>query len=127
GDERLEGTFRFPLPDEGELVGLALEINCRLMDGELGVTAETRRAYVSIVDEMRDPALLEWEHGSTFKLRVFPIEPRSDKRIVIRYVAPLRRDLGRYEYVYPTAAPALTDTIGAFRLDFQGKTVVNER
>jgi hypothetical protein len=127
GEERLEGTFRFPLPDEAELVGLSLEINGRMADGELVEIDKARRTYESIVDEMRDPALLEWEHGSTFKLRVFPIEPRSDKRIVIRYVAPLRRDLGRYEYVYPTAAPALTDTIGAFRLDFQGKTVVNEK
>jgi hypothetical protein len=127
GPDRLEGTFRFPLPDEAELVGLSMEIEGKLMDGELVEIDKARRTYESIVDEMRDPALLEWEHGSTFKLRVFPIEPRSDKRIVIRYVAPLRRELGHHAYVYPTAAPDLTETIGAFRLDFQGKTVVNEK
>ena len=44
------------------------------MDGELVEIEKARKTYESIVDEMRDPALLEWEHGRTFKLRVFPIE-----------------------------------------------------
>ncbi len=126
-DERLEGTFRFPLPEEASLVGLSMEIGGKMMDGELVEIDKARKTYESIVDEMRDPALLEWEHGSTFKLRVFPIEPKSDKRIVIRYVAPLRRDLGHYQYVYPTAAPELGATLPALRLDVAGKTVVDAR
>ena len=93
--ERLEGTFRFPLPEGASLVGLAMEIDGKMMEGELVESDKARKTYETIVDEMRDPALLEWEHGTTFKLRVFPIEPHEDKRIVIRYVAPLRRELGR--------------------------------
>ena len=127
GDERLEGTFRFPLPEEASLVGLSMEIDGKMMDGELVEIEKARKTYETIVDEMRDPALLEWEHGSTFKLRVFPIEPKSDKRIVLRYVAPLRRDLGRYSYVYPTAAPEMGGTIPVFRLDVAGRTVADRK
>lgn len=127
GGERLEGTFRFPLPEEASLVGLSMEIDGKMMDGELVEIDKARKTYETIVDEMRDPALLEWEHGTTFKLRVFPIEPKSDKRIVIRYVAPLRRDLGRCAYVHPMAAPDMGGAIPSFRLDVAGRTVVDER
>lgn len=90
-DEVLEGTFRFPMPDGAMLVGLALEIDGKLMDGELVDREKARKAYEDVVDSMRDPALLEWEEGSTFKLRVFPIEPKKSKRVVVRFVTELHR------------------------------------
>jgi hypothetical protein len=89
--ETLEGTFRFPLPEGAILVGLAMEIDGKLVDGELVERDKARKAYEQVVDQMLDPALLEWENGQTFKLRVFPIEPNKDKRVVIRFVAPLHR------------------------------------
>jgi hypothetical protein len=89
--EVLEGTFRFPLPEGAILTGLAMEIDGRLMEGELVEREKARKAYEEVVDQMLDPALLEWENGQTFKLRVFPIEPNKDKRVVIRFVAPLHR------------------------------------
>jgi hypothetical protein len=89
--EVLEGTFRFPLPEGALLTGLAMEIDGRLVEGELVERDKARKAYEQIVDEMRDPALLEWENGQTFKLRVFPIEPGKNKKVVIRFVAPLHR------------------------------------
>jgi len=91
GDEQLEGTFRFPVPERAILTGLAMEIEGRLMEGELVEREKARKTYESIVDEMRDPALLEWEAGRIFKLRVFPIEARSTKRVVLRLMAPPHR------------------------------------
>lgn len=90
-DEQLEGTFRFPLPDGAMLTGLSMEIDGKLMDGELVEREKARKAYEQIVDEMLDPALLEWENGHTFKLRVFPIEAKKTKRVVLKVVAPLHR------------------------------------
>lgn len=89
--EQLEGTFRFPLPEGAMLTGLAMEIDGKLMDGELVERDKARKAYEAIVDQMLDPALLEWENGQTFKLRVFPIEPNKTKRVVLKLVAPLHR------------------------------------
>ena len=125
-NERLEGTFRFPLPAGASLLGLAMEINGELMEGELVERHKARRTYESIVDAMQDPALLEWEQGNTFKLRVFPIEPRSEKRIVIRYLAPLRRTARGLMYVHGTAAPAMQSHTLDFRLDLDGKAVVRQ-
>jgi hypothetical protein len=90
-EERLEGTFRFPLPEGAMITGLALEIDGKLVDGELVERDKARKAYEDVVDQMLDPALLEWEGGQTFKLRVFPIEPEKTKRVVLRFVAPLYR------------------------------------
>ena len=118
-DETLQGTFRFPLPDDAVLVGLAMEMEGRLVDGELVEREKAQRVYEEIVDSMRDPALLEWEGGTVFKLRVFPIEPRSEKRVVLRYVSPLRRDVRKgWQYVYPIGAPS---DLGAFRLTVDGE------
>ncbi|HEY8079532.1 MAG TPA: VIT domain-containing protein [Labilithrix sp.] len=90
-DQQLEGTFRFPMPEGSLLVGLAMEIDGKLMDGELVERDKARKTYEEVVDKMLDPALLEWENGSTFKLRVFPIEAKKTKRVVLKLVAPLHR------------------------------------
>jgi hypothetical protein len=117
--ETLQGTFRFPLPDEAVLVGLAMEVDGQMVDGELVEREKAQRVYEQIVDGMRDPALLEWDGGSVFKLRVFPIEPMAEKRVVIRYVSPLRRDARKgWQYAYPIGAG--TD-LGAFRLTLDGE------
>jgi hypothetical protein len=116
-DEILQGTFRFPLPEGAVLVGLAMEVEGELVEGALVEREKAQRVYEQIVDGMRDPALLEWEGGRVFKLRVFPIEPRSEKRVVIRYVAPLRREARGWRYVYPLNAPS---DLPAFRLTLDG-------
>jgi Mg-chelatase subunit ChlD len=128
-DRRLEGTFRYPFPEDALLVGLAMEIDGKLMEGELVERDKARQIFDEIVDSMRDPALLEWESGSMFKLRVFPIEPHADKRVVVRYVAPLHRTGDRFEYAYRTAAPSESATPKklAFRLTVDGKKIVDER
>ncbi len=103
-DEQLEGTFRFPLPDGAMLTGLSMEIDGKLMDGELVERDKARKAYEEIVDQMLDPALLEWENGHTFKLRVFPIEAKKTKRVVLKVVAPLHR--GKDGLFFAYRAPA---------------------
>jgi Ca-activated chloride channel family protein len=50
---------------------------------------------------MRDPALLEYAGRDLFKVRVFPIEPRSRKPIKISYTELLRSDAGTVTYLYP--------------------------
>jgi Ca-activated chloride channel family protein len=98
-----------------------------MVDGELVEREKAKQAYDKIVDEMQDPALLEWEEGNQFKLRVFPIEPKQSKRVVLRYLSPLHRGAGGPEYIYSTAAPAMQERIPSFKLDFDGRTVADER
>ena len=129
-DQQLEGTFRFPLPENAALIGMAMEINGRLMEGELVERNKARQTYESIVDAMQDPALLEWEQGNTFKLRVFPIEPRREKRVVLRYVAPLERTGvidDSLSYRYDTAAAEMQRTIPRFSVTLDDRKLVEAR
>jgi Vault protein inter-alpha-trypsin domain/von Willebrand factor type A domain len=124
-DQQLEGTFRFPMPEGAMLTGLAMEINEKLMEGELVERDKAQKIYQEIVDQMQDPALLEWEHGNVFKLRVFPIEAKKSKRVVLRFVSPLSRTLDGWQYVYPTSSVDPASQKAAFKLEFEGKTIVD--
>src|SRR5262249_23159276 len=73
---RLEGTFYFPLPADASLSRLAMYVDGTRMEGGMVEREHGRAVYQSIVDSQKDPALLEWVDGTTFKMRVFPLEGR---------------------------------------------------
>jgi len=122
-DRQLEGTFRFPLPDEAIIVGLSLEMNDKLVDGELVERDKALKAYEETVDKMLDPALLEWENGQSFKLRVFPIEARKTKRVVVRFIAPLHRTPEGVFFAYRAPAPDSGLDAEHFTVTLDGKAV----
>lgn len=124
--ERREGTFRFPVPDGAMLIGLAMEIDGKMMEGEMVERDKARAVYEKIVDEMLDPALLEWEQGNWFKLRVFPLEANADKKVVIRYVTPLTRGASGWEYDYSIAAPD-QGSIGELSIQVDGQVALAQR
>ena len=86
---RLEGTFYFPLPADASLSRLAMYVGEKLMEGGMAERQHARQVFNEIVRSMKDPALLEWIDGSTFKMRVFPLEGRQEKRIIISYTQRL--------------------------------------
>jgi len=98
---RLEGTFHFPLPPDASLSRLAMYVNGRLMEGGMAERQHARNTFEQIVHKMKDPALLEWVDGTTFKMRVFPLEPRQEKRIVLSYTQRLETAYGRSTYRFP--------------------------
>jgi ferric-dicitrate binding protein FerR (iron transport regulator)/tetratricopeptide (TPR) repeat protein len=100
-NSRLEGTFYFPLPADASLSRLAMYVDGKLMEGGMVERNFGRQVYEKIVASQRDPALLEWVDGSTFKMRVFPLEARQEKRIVLSYTQRLPNDYGRMAYRFP--------------------------
>ena len=98
---RLEGTFYFPLPPDGSLSRLAMYVDGKLMEGGMAERDHARSVYESIVYQRRDPALLEWLDGSTFKMRVFPLEGRQEKRIILSYTQRLDNANGQTAYRFP--------------------------
>jgi hypothetical protein len=103
-DRRLEGTFTFPLPSDASISRLALEVNGKIEEGTCLERERAREVFESIVRRMQDPALLEWQPGGFFKCRVFPIEPRSTKRVIVAYTQALPCFRGKMSYVYPLAS-----------------------
>ncbi len=98
---RLEGTFYFPLPPDASLSRLAMYVGGKLMEGGMAEREHARRTFESIVSKQKDPALLEWIDGSTFRMRVFPLEGRQEKRIILSYTQRLDRLGDRVEYRFP--------------------------
>ncbi len=98
---RLEGTFYFPLPPDASLSRLAMYVDGKLMEGGMAERDYARAVYERIVSSQRDPALLEWVDGTTFKMRVFPLEGRQEKRIVLSYTQRLPSLYGRTQYRFP--------------------------
>jgi tetratricopeptide (TPR) repeat protein len=96
----LEGIFHFPLPQDASISGFGMWINGELVEADVVEKQRAREIYETILREKRDPGLLEWTGGNIFKARVFPILPRSEKRIKIVYtqVLPLRANQYRYSY-----------------------------
>src|SRR5262249_53127644 len=132
GGRPREGTFRFPVPDGAMLTGLAMEIDGHLVEGEIVERDKARAVYEEGVDKMEDPALLEWEEGNWFKLRVFPLVAGQTKRVVIRYTAPLARGADGWEYDYALAvaqtggAGSAPGAIGTFDLELDGRPIAHE-
>src|SRR5262249_38804320 len=87
---------------------------------------KAREVFDKVVDAMLDPALLEWEDGNWFKLRVFPLPPNADKTVVIRYVTPLVRGADSWDYDYAISAPD-HGAIGELSVKIDGKPVLAQR
>ncbi len=98
---RLEGTYLFPVPEGAHVDEFSMEIDGEVKQAELLSAEEAREIYEEILREQKDPALMEYAGRKAFKVRIFPIEPHSRKRIRLEYTQVLRADHGLVEYRYP--------------------------
>lgn len=123
---QLEGVFRFPLPEGALLTGLAMLIDGKVVEGELVEREKARKVYEQILDSMQDPALLEWEHGTTFKMRVFPIAPHEQKRVTVRYLVPLQHKADGWVFAQSTRRGSSSERLPALSIDWNGKRLFDE-
>ncbi len=105
---RLEGYYLFPLPSGAVIKDFSMWIDGEETRAELLDAARARGIYEDIVRRLRDPALLEYDGRGVFKVRIFPIEPRSTKRIRISYHEVLDMDNGGIAYLYPLGTEKLS-------------------
>ena len=100
-NQQLEGTYIFPLPEGAHIDKFAMDIDGKITEAELLSSDKARSLYEEIVRKSKDPALLEYIGRDAFKVRIFPIEAHSRKRIKISYTQLMKNDSGLTEYVYP--------------------------
>lgn len=98
---QLEGTYIFPLPDGAVISRMSMWINGEEMSAELLDRDEADRIYTQIVRSMKDPAILEYMGDRMYRMRIFPIEARGEKRIKLEYAEQLGVDAGLITYRYP--------------------------
>jgi RNA polymerase sigma factor (sigma-70 family) len=60
-----------------------------------------REEIIWVPGPWRDPALLEWQRGGRFELRIFPIPKRGSRRVVLTYTQTLEQTAGVRRYTYP--------------------------
>jgi Ca-activated chloride channel family protein len=99
--QELEGVYVFPLPEGAAIDDFAMWVDGERLGGEMLPADEARRIYEDIVRRRRDPALLEYVGRDTFRARVFPIPPKSEKRVEIEYREIVPLDGGLIHYRYP--------------------------
>jgi Ca-activated chloride channel family protein len=99
--QRMEGTFIFPVPKGAQLDKFRMDIDGKPVEAELLAADKARGIYEDIVRKMKDPALLEYAGQDLYKVRIFPFEPRSSKRISMSYTQLLRADNGLLGYILP--------------------------
>ena len=130
-DHTLEGVYQFPMPADARVDALSLDVPGKPGVFEEGAFLDRERAamiWAGVIDratpkvkkrpqEMiwvpgpwRDPALLEWQRGGRFELRVFPIPAHGERTIKIAYTQVLgsRGAWRRYVYPLPHAADGST-------------------
>lgn len=133
----LEGVYRFPLPEGARIASLALEVDGRWEEGAFvareraaqifrGVirhatpVAERRpnEEYIWVPGPWRDPALLEWQRGGRFELRIFPIPAHGARRVRIAYEQNVVPQGSARRYVYPLPSVRRGDArVGRFVVD----------
>jgi hypothetical protein len=138
-DDVLEGIYRFPIPADAKIERLALEVDGKLEEGAFvdrdRAAAIWRGAIVNAAPNMRpqikddivwvpgpwrDPALLEWQRGGRFELKIFPIPKHGQRRIVLAYTEAVRPVGGVRHYSYPLPVdPGGTTKIRRFDVDVE--------
>jgi vault protein inter-alpha-trypsin-like protein/VWA domain-containing protein/FecR-like protein len=137
GDD-LEGIYRFPLPAGAQIEKLSLDVDGKMVPGEFVEKAKAaaiwrgaiqnaapkapkpKEEIVWVPGPWHDPALLEWNGGGRFELKIFPIPKHGSRRILLGYTetVPSVGGARRYVYALPERA-AGTPTIDHFSLDVQ--------
>jgi hypothetical protein len=91
--------------------------------GELLDSDKARQTYTEIVRRTQDPGLLEYLGNNLMRLRVFPIAPKSDQKITLRFASVAQQDAGIVEYVYPLKTDGkATQTLEDFSLRMSIRT-----
>ncbi|MFO0736120.1 MAG: VIT domain-containing protein [Labilithrix sp.] len=150
-DDELEGIYRFPLPPGAQIERLALEVDGKLVDGEFIDKAKAaaiwrgaiqnaapkapkpREEIVWVPGPWHDPALLEWQRGGRFELKIFPIPKKGSRRVIIAYTETVEPVSGVRRYIYPLPQGSSSKIqIDSFTVDAQvlghdGKVPVRAR
>jgi hypothetical protein len=138
GDHVLEGIYKFPLPPNAQIASLQLEVEGVWEEGAFverdraaqiwrgvirNATPQHQRRvqeeFIWVPGPWRDPALLEWQRGGRFELKIFPIPAHGERRMRLSYtqtLPPHGRSARRYVHPLPFS-PDESARVGRFEVD----------
>ncbi len=121
-ERALEAELQFPLLEGQTITAFALDIHGHLRPASPVDKARGQQVFEDIVRRGADPALLEKTQGNNFKLRVYPLPPKGERRValVISETLTPGKD-GRLSYRLPLG---FGDQVGELSLDLHVAGVV---
>lgn len=86
---QLEAYYYYPVPRGATVTNLALWVNGKRREARVMERQKAREIYQGIVNEKRDPALVERLSDELFRIRIFPVPARGRQRVELRFAQPL--------------------------------------
>lgn len=118
GSVPAEETYLWPLPEGASVSDFQLWVDGKAQKAELLDKDKARGVYEDIVRTKRDPGLLEWAGLGCVRASVFPVPPRGEGRVKIKYTHTLSASANLFEYVLPVRLAALApEGIRSFIID----------
>jgi len=102
----LEGELQFPLLDGQQVTGFALDIDGHLRPAVPVEKAKGQEVFEEVIRARVDPALLELTSGNNFKLRVYPLPAKGERRVSLTITEHMPTDksgAALYRLVLPPA------------------------
>lgn len=122
-DRQLEATYVFPVPRGASVNKFSMVVDGKELNGEMLDAAKASQIYAEIVRRTQDPGLLEYLGNNLMRLRVFPIAPKSDQKVTLRYTSIAPSNAGTVEYVYPIKTDGkATQTLQEFSVKLSIRT-----
>lgn len=97
----VEGVYIFPLPKGAAVDRFSLKVDGKPVEGTMLDADEAAAEYRKLVNQNKDPALLEYIGRGAVKARIYPIPAKGEKRVEITYSELLPYDGGLVKFVYP--------------------------
>lgn len=121
----LEATYVFTLPEEAAVSDFAMWTDGVRRPAVVANREQARRIYQQVVNQRKDPGLLEQTGRRTFQMRVFPILPGADQKVELVYDQTLEVENGTCRFVYPLRMEntAASSVRGDFTLDVRIRSV----
>jgi Ca-activated chloride channel homolog len=86
---QLEAYYYYPVPQGATVTNLALWVNGVRREARVMERQKAREIYQGIVNQKRDPALVERLSDGLFRIRIFPVPARGRMRVELRFAQPL--------------------------------------
>lgn len=100
----VEGDYWFPLYNDAAVSSFSMIVNGKEMQAELLDADKARGIYEEIVRQQRDPGLLEFVGTRMLRQRIFPIQPKSEVKVFLKYTQLLDSQSGTVGFKYPLSS-----------------------
>lgn len=106
----IEGVFTFPLPVDGVLLALTVELNGRTLNANVTRRQQAETEYEEAVAEGNTAVLLSQLEEGLYSINVGNLMPQDEAKVRVRYMLPLSWERNELRLALPTTvAPRYGD------------------